>query len=50
MALKVFDTLIHLAKAVLSGSSRRQDRMDLRTSLGSDLSVLGDWGIGTDFG
>ena len=40
IALNVFDTLIHLAKAVLSGSLRRQDRIDLRISLGRDLSVL----------
>ena len=50
IALNVFDTLIHLAKAVLSGSLRRQDRIDLRISLGRDLSVLVDWDIGTDFG
>ena len=46
MALNVFDTLIHFAKAVLSGSLRGQDRIDLRISLGRDLPVLDDWGSG----
>jgi len=44
------ETLIHCAKAVLSGSLRRQDRIDCRISLGRELLVLGDWGIGSDFG
>lgn len=50
-SLKVVETRIHRAKAVLSGSWRRCERIDRRTSIGRDGEVFGsllEGGVGNE--